>query len=157
MPEPFNGIVFDINYTHIFSEASYPKTDKVVTYNEDGTSTTAIIDTSYKSRLLNQPDDILNLAIGYDLGGFSARVSMIYQDNIFKHPDFWMQNRTISDKFTRWDISVKQQLPWYNVQIYLDLMNITGAKEVDVNQKTSFPAAESSYGMMGDLGVRINL
>jgi outer membrane receptor protein involved in Fe transport len=157
LPEPFNGIVFDINYTHIFSEASYPKTDKVVTYNEDGTSTTAIIDTSYKSRLLNQPDDILNLAIGYDIGGFSARVSMIYQDNIFKHPDFWMQNRTISDKFTRWDISVKQQLPWYNVQIYLDLLNITGAKETDVNQKTNFPAAESSYGMMGDLGIRVNL
>ena len=29
--------------------------------------------------------------------GFSARISMLYQDNIFKQPDFWMQNRVNSE------------------------------------------------------------
>ncbi len=30
----------------------------------------------------NQPDDILNVTLGYDIGGFSARLSFVYQDNI---------------------------------------------------------------------------
>jgi TonB-dependent receptor len=157
LPQPFNNIVLDVNYTHIFSEASYPKTVSNTVYNEDGTAVTTYDKTTYKTRLINQPNDILNLAIGYDLGGFSARVSMVYQDNIFKNPDFWPQLRTISDKFTRWDLSIKQDLPWYDVQVYFDMNNITGSKETDLNPKTSLPAAETSYGMMSDLGIRVKL
>ena len=53
-------------------------------------------DTSYTTRLLNQPNDILNVALGYDYMGFSVRLSVLYQDNIFKRPDFWMQQRVNS-------------------------------------------------------------
>jgi TonB-dependent receptor len=157
LPEPFNGIVLNINYTHVFSEASYPKSEKIVTYDDDGNSVTVINDTTYDTRLINQPNDILNLAIGYDLGGFSARLSLLYQDNIFKKPDFWMQNRVNSDKFSRWDLSVKQELPWYNIQLFFDINNITGENDVDVNQKNNFPASEQRYGMSADLGLRIRL
>jgi hypothetical protein len=107
--------------------------------------------------MLNQPNDIVNLSIGYDFEGFSARVSMLYQDNIFKHPDFWMQNRVNSDKYTRWDLSVRQQLPWYGLQVYFNMNNITGANDVDINQKNSFPASEQRYGMTADLGLRMKL
>jgi TonB-dependent receptor len=157
LPEPFNGIVVNVNYTHIFSEASYPKSEKNVTYDEDGNSVTIINDTTYTTRLLNQPNDILNLSIGYDLGGFAARLSLLYQDNIFKKPDFWMQNRVNSAKFSRWDLSVKQELPWYGIQLFFDINNITGENDVDVNQKNNFPASEQRYGMSADLGLRIRL
>jgi TonB-dependent receptor len=157
LPDPFSGLVFSINYTHIFSEASYPKSEIIIEYDEEGNSVTTVNDTSYSTRLLNQPNDILNLSLGYDYEGFSARVSMLYMDNIFKRPDFWMQNRVNSDKFTRWDLSVKQTLPWYGIQIYFNLNNITGAMDVDINQKNSFPASEQHYGMTGDLGVRFRL
>jgi TonB-dependent receptor len=157
LPEPFNGIVFNINYTHIFSEASYPKSEMNVVYDEDGNAKVSVNDTSYTTRLLNQPNDILNLAIGYDYGGFSARLSLLYQDNVFKRPDFWMQNRVNSDKFSRWDLSVKQELPWYGIQVFFNINNITGEDDVDINQKTSFPASEQRYGMSADAGVRIKL
>ena len=155
LPQPFSGLVLNINYTHIFSEASYPKTILTTLYNEDGTYSQSVLDTSYKSRLLNQPNDIVNVVLGYDYGGFSARLSMLFQDNIFKQPDFWMQNRVNSARYTRWDFSVKQDLPWYRVQLIFNISNITGENELDVNQKTGFPANEQRYGMTADLGIRI--
>jgi TonB-dependent receptor len=157
LPEPLNGIVFNINYTHIFSEAQYPKTEMNYDYADDGSYVKTIRDMPYTTRLLNQPNDVLNLGMGYDYRGFSARVSMLYKDNIFKHPDFWMQNRVNSDKYTRWDLSVKQDLPWFGLQAFFDLNNITGEDDVDVNQKLGWPASIQRYGMAGDIGLRIKL
>jgi TonB-dependent receptor len=155
LPHPFNGIVLNVNYTHIFSEASYPRKELVNEYDEEGNLKQTVLDRSYSTRLLNQPNDILNLVLGYDYEGFSARVSMLYQDNIFKQPDFWMQNRVFSAKYVRWDLSLKQELPWWNLQILFNIANLTGEDELDVNQKTSYPANEQRYGMSADLGLRI--
>ena len=126
-------------------------------YDAQGNLIQTVNDTSYTSRMLNQPNDIANLAVGYDYKGFSARVSMIYIDNVFTHPDFWMQNRTNTAKYTRWDLSVKQDLPWYNVQIYFDMNNITAEKDISINQRTSFPASEQHYGMTADVGLRVKI
>ncbi len=157
LPFPLSGMVLTVNYTHIFSEAGYPRSVVYTTYNADGTFNQTVVDSFYTSRMLQQPNDIANLALGYDYKGFSARISMIYIDNIFKTPDFWMQNRVNSDKYTRWDLSVKQDLPWYGFQLYFDMNNITGAKDIDVNQRTSFPASEQHYGMTADLGFRVRI
>ena len=156
LPEPFSWIVFNINYTHIFSEASYPKSEVNPVYYEDGTSIITVSDTFYTARLLNQPNDIMNFAIGVDYKGFSSRLSMLYQDDIFKKPDFWMQNRVNSDKYIRWDLSVKQELPWYGIQIFLNLNNITGEDDIDINQKNGYPVTIERYGMTGDLGLRVS-
>ena len=157
LPVPFNGLVFNINYTHIFSEASYPKHFLDNGYDEFGNWVQTVHDTSYTTRLLNQPNDILNLGIGYDYAGFSARISMLFQDNIFKHPDFWMQNRTNSAKYTRWDFMAKQQLPWANLQIFFNVNNVFGTNDLDVNQRTGLPANEQRYGMSADLGIMMRL
>jgi hypothetical protein len=157
LPSPISGIVFNINYTHIFSEASYPKTTLINEYDEEGNLIQTITPTPYITRLLNQPNEVLNLSVGYDYGGFSARISMLYQDNIFKRPDFWMQNRVNSAKFTRWDLSVRQILPWYGIQLYFNMNNITGEMDTDINQKNLFPASEQHYGMSADLGMRLRL
>jgi hypothetical protein len=126
-------------------------------YDDEGNLTQTVVDTFYATRLLNQPNDILNLSLGYDYKGFSARLSMLYQDNIFKRPDFWMQNRMYSAKFTRWDLAVKQNLPWFGIQLFVNLSNITAEEEIDVNQKTSYPATMQLYGMSADLGLRIKI
>jgi TonB-dependent receptor len=157
LPKPLDGLVLTINYTHIFSEASYPRSVVNTDYDDEGNMTQTVTDTSYTTRLLNQPNDILNLSFGYDYKGFSARLSMLYQDNIFKQPDFWMQNRINSQAATRWDLAVKQELPWFGMQIFLSLNNITGVVETDVNQRTLLPANEEYYGMSGDLGLRIKI
>jgi TonB-dependent receptor len=157
LPKPFDGLVLNVNYTHIFSEASYPRSIVNTTYDDEGNMKQTVTDTFYTARMLNQPNDVLNLVMGYDYLGFSARVSLLYQDNIFRRPDFWMQNRVYSAKYTRWDFSVKQDLPWFGIQLLLNLNNLTGESERDVNQKTLFPASEEYYGMSGNLGLRVRI
>ncbi len=68
-----------------------------------------------------------------------------------------MQNRVNSAKYTRFDLSVKQTLPWYNVQLFFNLNNLTSENELDVNQRTGFLANEHRYGMSADLGLRFKL
>jgi TonB-dependent receptor len=157
LPKPFDGLVLNVNYTHIFSEARYPRSDVTTIWDDEGNQTQWVTDTSYAARMLNQPNDIVNLAIGYDYRGFSLRVSMLYQDNVFKRPDFWLQQRINSAKYTRWDLTVKQDLPWLGAQVFVNLMNITGENDIDINQKNLFPANEQRYGMAADVGVQIRL
>jgi TonB-dependent receptor len=153
LPKPLDGLVLNVNYTHIFSQADYPRTNVYSEYDEEGNVTQTVVDTFYTTRMLNQPNDIANLALGYDLGGFSLRLSMLYIDNVFKQPDFWLQQRIYSDKFTRWDLSVKQTLPWFGVQVYVNVSNITGEDDINLNAKNLFPASIQRYGMSADLGV----
>lgn len=157
LPEPFSWIVFNVNYTHIFSQATYPKSELNIVYNPDGTFTKTILDTFYTTRLLNQPNDIMNFAVGIDYKGFSGRLSLLYQDNVFKKPDFWMQNRVNSAKYVRWDLSLRQELPWYGIQLFLNLNNISGEDDTDINQKTGFPVNIQKYGMTSDLGLRVKI
>ena len=57
----------------------------------------------------------------------------------------------------RWDASVKQDLPWYGVQVYLDFNNLNGARDTQINQGANFPSAEEFYRMTADLGLRLKL
>ena len=152
LPHPFDGLVLGVNYTHVFSTEKYPYVGIPTT----GRSRVPF-DTSYTTRLLYQPDNIANLSVGYDYEGFSIRVSMIYQDDIFSGPNYWPQLRTTTAAYTRWDLSVKQDLPWYGVQLYGDISNLNSEDDIQVIQApTGVPQAEQSYGMTGDLGLRIN-
>ena len=65
LPQPFSWIEFTINYSHIFSQASYPKGELFYDYKEDGSFTKNIINAYYETRLLDQPNDILNSSIGH--------------------------------------------------------------------------------------------
>ena len=153
LPHPFDGFVLNVNYTHVFSKEKYPyvnivKVGRGLVY----------VDTTFEDRLLYQPDNIANLSLGYDYKGFSVRVSMIYQDNIFSGPNFWPQLRTTTSSYTRWDLAVKQDLPWLGIQLYGDLSNFNSETDVQVIQApTGVPQAEQDYGMTADLGIRLKL
>lgn len=151
LPNPFKGLVFSVNYTHIFSEAEYPY---VYLYQRSIRDPLIPIDTSFADRLLYQPNNIVNLAFGYDYEGFSVRISMLYQDDIFTGPNFWPQLRSQTSAYRRWDLFVKQDLPWTGFQVYGSLNNINGAKDISVIQGGGVPRSQQSYGMTAELGVR---
>ncbi|MCU7499493.1 MAG: TonB-dependent receptor [Ignavibacteria bacterium] len=150
LPGPLAGLVFNVNYTHIFSKATYPfllqvKSGRFITYT----------DTSYTERLLDQPNDIVNMSLGFDYGGFSARISMLYQTHVFTAGHLFPQLRTNTAAYRRWDLAVKQDLPWFNLQIYGDLNNINGAKDVsEIQGGAGVPRSLQDYGMTADLGLR---
>ncbi|MGA2625347.1 MAG: TonB-dependent receptor [Bacteroidota bacterium] len=164
LPNPLRGTVLNVNYTHIFSDAKYPRTTYQSRYLFDSLGNPippyvvkTISDTFYTDRLINQPDDIVNIAVGYDYAGFSTRLSMLYQTDIFAGTNFWPEIRTSTASYVRWDLSVKQDLPWFGVQVFLDINNINAARDVSLNEGSSFPAAEQHYGMTADLGLRWRL
>jgi TonB-dependent receptor len=81
LPNPFKGLILNVNYTHVTSKAEYPYTlFKTVGRVQQ------VIDTSYIDRLISQPNHIVNLSLGYDYKDFSVRVSMLYQADIFTIP-----------------------------------------------------------------------
>jgi TonB-dependent receptor len=158
LPGYLRGLVLHFNYTWIRSEAKYPRTELRIEYlTEYPYIRKTVVDTFYTDRLLDQPDNIMNLSLGYDYKGFSIRLSMLYQSNIFHGTNFWPELRRITDDYLRWDLSVKQNLPWSGLQLFCNVNNITGALDRDLNQGSNFPAAEQHYGMSVDFGIRLRL
>jgi TonB-dependent receptor len=154
LPGLLRGLVFNTNYTHIFSKTQYPRTVIEVWYDDFWRAHKTYIHSFYSDRMLDQPDDILNAAIGYDYKDFSIRLSMLYQSNIFKGSDFWPELRRETDDYVRWDLSIKQDLPWQGLQLYCNMNNLNAALDVDLNQGSLYPVGEQHYGRTMDLGLR---
>jgi len=146
-----SGMVMGVNYTHIFSEAEYP-----YQLTKQNGRRIEYIDTSYVAPLLYQPDDILNVTLGYDYKGFSFRLSVLHSNKIFTGPSQWKQLRTYTDAYTRWDISLKQDLPYVEgLQLYCNLNNISGADDISsISAPTGVPMRIENYSSMMELGLR---
>jgi TonB-dependent receptor len=158
LPGFLKGFVLDINYTHINSTVKYPRSivnSKFI--NQAPWIVQTETDTFYTDRMISQPNDIVNISLGYDIKGLSIRGSMLYQSNIFMATDFWPELRSSTDDFLRWDLSVKQELPWYNLQVYMNVTNISGEIDRNVIAGNGFPSSEQSYGTGIDLGVRYRI
>lgn len=150
------GLVLNINYTHIFSEAKYPYTE-VVNVADGPFSPPQLInvDSFYVSRLIDQPSDIVNVQLGYDVKGFSARISMLYQTNTFKSANFWPELSPSIGKYVRWDFSAKQKLPFKNAQLFLNVNNITSAFDRELVQNGTYDSTIQDYGTTADIGLRL--
>jgi outer membrane receptor for ferrienterochelin and colicin len=154
LPKVLSGLVLSANYTHIFSSAKYPLS--VAVFN-DVTYQTTYQETYYTSRIIDQPNDLFNFAIGYDYKGFSSRVSLIDKSDVFEQVNFWPELRGYSARYVRWDLSIKQDLPWYNVQVYFDINNLNDAKDENVNEGNNFPLSEQQYDMTANLGLKVKI
>ena len=147
LPGALKGLVLNANYTHIFSEVEYPRTEIKTEYVFEPTFHVVQenVESNYVDRLIDQPNDIVNLSIGYDYEGFSARVSMLYKTDVFQQTDFWKEQRETTDDYLRWDISLKQDIPIDGMQLFLNLNNITNAVDRGINYGNSFPTKEQFY------------
>jgi len=155
LPSPLNGLVLNLNYTHIFSKAKYPYT--VTRLSPVYPFLPEHIDTTYTDRLIQQPNDIVNLSIGYDYERFSILASMIYQSQVYNGTDFYNALRSDKAKYLRWDLSVKQGLPWSGIELYFDLHNFNSEADIYLIRGSGFPTSESHYGLTADLGIRWRL
>ena len=158
LPGLLKGAVLDVNYTHIFSEAKYPRSIVYSKFiSESPWIIQTVVDTFYTARMLFQPDDIANLSFGYDYKGFSGRLSLLFQSNIFSGVNFWRELREVTDDYWRWDLSIKQELPVDGLQLFLNVRNITRTIDRDLNVGSGYPSSEQFYGRGIDLGLRYRL
>ncbi|HTX19181.1 MAG TPA: TonB-dependent receptor [Bacteroidota bacterium] len=107
-----------------------------------------------------QPNLYGNLAVGYDIGGFSARVSCFMQAQYVQQYSQDGQSDVYVDPFTKWDLALKQKLT-DTFSLLLNVNNLTNRQE-----KTSvknnvvawqIPKTAELYGTTVDFGVRVTL
>ncbi len=153
LPAFFRGLVFSINYTNITSDTAYPFQTTV----REGTgpfARTVLVDTTRAGRMPDQPRHILNATIGYDLKGFSARLSFLYQDNVLGGPGVREELDAYTDALRRWDLVLYQKLPWQGFEAYVNLNNITNTSDRRFVSVLELLSSADYYGRTIDLGLR---
>lgn len=155
LPSFLHGIVLNINYTHINSITRYPYF-KSVAIGTGPFKKYNYIDTTRTGRLVNQPNDILNLTIGFDIGGFSARLSFLYQDNVLRSADpVYQELDSYTAAYKRWDFTAYQKLPWLKgLQLFLNINNITNTPDRRYSSVLKKLSGVEYYGTTADLGIR---
>lgn len=156
LPAPFDGILIGINYTHIVSEATYPWFDNRSDYTVRP-PVTQVFDSTRSGRLINQPNDIMNAYFGYDYKGFSGRLSFIFQGNSVSYVGNFPEQDGYSKDYFRIDASVKQKLPWFGLEVYLNVNNLNNENHTSAQQSIGGFTNEQNYGLTGDFGIRYRL
>ncbi|OGU53819.1 MAG: hypothetical protein A2080_02770 [Ignavibacteria bacterium GWC2_36_12] len=132
LPQPLNLVVLNVNYTKVWSEMDYhrpvneQRTEQYI--NEQGQLRTRTVyitrDTISTQRLLNQGDDILNIALGVDYKGFSARISFNLQGNVITTVGIRPEEDQFTGNIYKWDFTLKQDLPLNGLSLQLNGINI---------------------------------
>ncbi|HTY00465.1 MAG TPA: TonB-dependent receptor, partial [Bacteroidota bacterium] len=128
LPQPLNSLVLNVNYTKTWSDMDYQQEiNRAIPYKDAKGHTLYnyyTIDTIYNTRLVFQPNDVLNVAFGVDYKGFSGRISFNLQGNVITS----VGSRPEEDQYTgniyRWDFTLQQKLPVEGLTIALLGTNI---------------------------------
>ena len=156
-------ILYGKTITTVTLDSSYNKITKQWTYSTKQNFTKTFEQVERESE--GQPKLYGNAALGYDIGGFSARLSFFYQDQYVKHYSATDQGNTIVDPFFKMDIALKQQITKM-LTIMLNINNVTNRSEttseenaITINNISYWknPNTAELYGRTIDLGLRISL
>ncbi len=148
--------------THLLTGYIYTRPE--TTFTEFGTviapktyRTTRVL----KNKLENQPEFFGNVGIGYDIEGFSGRLSVYYQSEFPRSHSADGQSSALVNNFSRWDLSLKQKVS-ENVSVLFNINNLTDFEEGTTSERTA-PVAwrlidtALRYGLTADVGVRVTL
>lgn len=160
LPSVFKGLVLNVNYTHLKSRVEIPafRVERVPNGNpRPPFFDNVLVDTVTVSQLPDQPNDILNLTLGYDFKGFSTRFSLFYQvGSVIGRGSrtFLDFDDTFVDDFLRLDITMKQKLP-QNIEVYANFNNINNEGDLRYQSpRFQYPTNEQLYGFTMDVGFR---
>jgi TonB-dependent receptor len=157
LPFPFNGVTLGINYTKMSSSARYPFRNTVTYIVPPRTVVIQVQDSSRTGRLINQPNDIANAYVGYDYRDFSARVSFLFQGNAVSGIGNYQEQDGFTRDYFRIDASVRQVLPWFGIELYLDMNNLNGANNTSAQKSIGGFTNEQNYGFTANVGLRYRL
>jgi TonB-dependent receptor len=153
LPYGLDGVLLGINYTKIKSEATYPLRDDVTDYTTRPPVTTTY-DSTRDGRLIYQPNDLLNAYVGYEYKGFSARLSFLFQGNSVSYIGAFPEQDGYTKDYFRVDASIRQTLPYFGMEIYLDIANLNNEKNSAAQRSIEGFTSVKHYGMTANLGVR---
>jgi outer membrane receptor protein involved in Fe transport len=168
LPGLLKNFVISYNFSLIRSE-----TDIRAFLNDDTVRQMSIFrgDTSYtsspvpryftsKQKLEGQPEFFGNASLGYDIGGFSVRISLFFQSEYTSSYSADGRTDVITNSLKRWDLSLKQQFT-SKIALMLNINNLTNVDEsTSVKNRINgwtLPYHGENYGLTADLGVQVAL
>lgn len=114
----------------------------------------------YTQALEDQPEFFGNISLGYDIGGFSGRLSLFHQSEYYRSYSPSGRSDRIVDAFTRLDLALKQKITDY-LTVICNVNNLTNIREDDLmhNRVNGYKILRSAerYGLTLDVGVRVDL
>ena len=162
LPGIFHNLVLSYNFSITRSQTHLLATQTVTTYimipgfPPLPQYQNIIVDT--KQKLEGQPEFYGNAAIGYDVDGFSIRVSVFHQSQFIQSYSADGLNDPVTNAFTRWDLSVKQEIADF-ISVLVSINNLTNTDEgtATINRVANWnlPTSRTRYGTTGDVGVRL--
>ena len=166
LPGILKNIVFSYNASLVKSETSlissrtdtvfvqilpppFPKTPQYIE-----------VPTETKQKLENQPEFYGNISLGYDIGGFSARISMFHQSEFNSSFSPSGRGDGVVSGYTRFDLALKQEVFDY-LSIILNVSNLSNIKEDRLinNRVNGYKILNTSelYGTTADFGIKVTL
>lgn len=163
---PISGVVLAYNFSVVRSSTYVPRVRVETTYIErppfPPVAQVEFIPYEQEQKLQRQPDFFANVSLGYDIRGFSARLSVFHQDayttSFTSNAQEGYDNAT--DSFTRLDLAFTQAIG-PRARLLLNVNNLTGVEEraIRYNSVVDRTDVNSSeiYGTTFDLGLRLDL
>jgi len=158
LPQPFKGILFNINYARLFSttESFFLTSETRLIIPVPPIFETTFTNNVREVQLPSQSPHVFNVSVGYDYKKFSARVSGTYQGT---QASGYSSNKDF-DRFTRnfwrWDASVKQRFG-SNWSVFFNLNNFTNQQDVSFTRTEDFLNTIETYGVTGTFGVQYQI
>jgi TonB-dependent receptor len=178
LPKPFNGIVINANFTLTESEFSQVDEYKKVTPIPGRPPYLWPLearDTVKVTSLFDSPRYTVNVTLGYDFKGFSARFSYKHNSESF-NSYFGATADITTPEATRmraalnvFDMSMTQKIPWVKeLQLFLNISNISETYNnkffikrtpgADSSEKgDTLPLQEEYFGRLTIIGLRYSL
>ena len=157
LPFPLDGLLLGVNYTRVSSKAIYPWRNDTTIFIPPRTIKVVTLDRTREGRLINQPNDILNVSVGYDYKDFSGRLSFLFQGNSVSNIGAFAEQDGFTKDYYRMDISARQKLPWYGLQLFLDLNNVNNRKNESAQASINGFTSQQFYGLTANLGLRFTM
>jgi outer membrane receptor for ferrienterochelin and colicin len=152
LPGVLSHFVVNANFSHLRSETLYPRFRVVQDNSTFPPKQTPEFFTS-KDKLQGQPENFGNFALGYDLKGFSVRLTYFYQtDYLNSISTISLYDRTIKG-FGKWDLALKQRVS-ENLALFYNLTNLTDFYEGSYYNYKHLDNGSAHYGRIMDFGIR---
>ncbi len=129
LPGPLSALVLDANYTKSGSNTAYTilRLDNSQSYTDSRGHVHPLFiteDTTYVGRLIQQANDVVNVALGVDYKGFSGRISFSMTGNLLNNVGNRPETTSFTGNIYRWDFTLKQDLPIDGLSLALNGINI---------------------------------
>lgn len=162
LPQPFSFFTVNLNYTILKSETQYPAERLFTVVQIDPATgrpkaTLNRVDSTVSGRMLNQPNNIANVSLGFEWKGLNLWVSYQFNGNILTS---WNNQQELIGKqnnYQRWDMQATQMLPIKGLKLKFDVANINNAQQISNLNADPRPTYIESYGWTMDLGIIYNL